>query len=100
MIHKLEADALRQALATLPLWTPQADDSAIRRDFVFADFGAAFAFMTRIALAAERADHHPEWCNVYNRVQITLATHDCGGISQRDIDLARLVDRTFEALKA
>lgn len=100
MIHKLEADALRNALATLPLWTPQANDSAIRRDFVFADFGAAFAFMTRIALAAERADHHPEWCNVYNRVQITLATHDCGGISQRDIDLARLVDRTFEALKA
>ena len=100
MIQKLEGDALRNALATLPLWTPQADDSAIRRDFVFADFGAAFAFMTRIALAAERADHHPEWCNVYNRVQVTLSTHDCGGISQRDIDLARLVDRTFEALKA
>lgn len=100
MIHKLEDDALRNALAALPLWTPQADDRAIRRDFVFADFGAAFAFMTRIALAAERADHHPEWCNVYNRVQITLSTHDCGGISQRDIDMAQLADRTFEALKA
>ncbi len=87
-----------KALATLPQWTLDSARGAIRREFVFTDFGAAFAFMTRIALAAERADHHPEWFNVYNRVEMTLSTHDCQGLSQRDIDLAQLADRCFAAL--
>lgn len=97
MIQKLQAQELRAALATLPAWTLDEARSAIRRSFVFADFGQAFAFMTRIALASERADHHPEWFNVYNRVDITLSTHDCDGLSQRDIDMARLADAAFGA---
>jgi len=97
MIRKLEPGQIRDALATLPQWTLDSTRGAIRRDFVFADFGAAFAFMTRIALAAERADHHPEWFNVYNRVEMTLSTHDCQGLSQRDIDMAQLADRAFAA---
>ena len=76
-IRKLEPEQIRDALAALPQWTHDAARGAIRRSFVFADFGEAFAFMTRIALAAERADHHPEWFNVYNRVDMTLSTHDC-----------------------
>ena len=63
-----------------------------QRSFAFADFNEAFGFMGRIALAAEKADHHPEWFNVYNRVEITLSTHDAGGLSQRDIDLAKFID--------
>lgn len=97
MILKLEPEQLRAALAALPQWTHDAARGAISRCFVFADFGAAFAFMTRIALAAERADHHPEWFNVYNRVDMTLSTHDCQGLSQRDIDMAQLADRAFAA---
>jgi len=97
MIRKLESDQVREALSTLPQWTFDEGRGAIRRSFVFADFGEAFAFMTRVALAAEKADHHPEWFNVYNRVDITLTTHDCQGLSQRDIDLARLAGRCFDA---
>lgn len=99
MIRKLEAAEVSEALATLPQWTHDPARGAIRRDFRFADFNEAFGFMTRIALAAERADHHPEWFNVYNRVEVTLTTHDCQGLSQRDIDLARLADRAFAATK-
>jgi 4a-hydroxytetrahydrobiopterin dehydratase len=99
MIRKLDPAAIREALATLPQWTFDEGRGAIRRSFVFADFGQAFAFMTRIALAAERADHHPEWFNVYNRVDVTLSTHDCQGLSQRDIDMARLADRSFGAIQ-
>ena len=97
MIRKLEPDQVRDALTTLPQWTHDAARGAIRRSFVFADFGEAFAFMTRIALAAERADHHPEWFNVYNRVDMCLSTHDCNGLSQRDIHMAQLADRAFAA---
>ena len=97
MIAKLTPEQIREALAALPQWTHDAARGAIRRDFVFADFNEAFGFMTRIALAAERADHHPEWFNVYNRVELTLTTHDCQGLSQRDIDLARLADQAFGA---
>lgn len=86
-----ELDAL---LAEVPGWTLRADDLAIERTFRFADFSEAFAFMTRVALLAEQQDHHPEWFNVYNRVEITLTTHDCGGVSPRD---AKMV-RTIEAL--
>jgi 4a-hydroxytetrahydrobiopterin dehydratase len=99
MIRKLEPAEIRDALATLPQWAHDEGRGAIHRSFAFADFGQAFAFMTRIALAAERADHHPEWFNVYNRVEITLSTHDCNGLSQRDIDMARLADRSFDAIR-
>lgn len=95
VIAKLSAAEVHAALATLPGWNFDEARGAIRRRFVFADFGEAFAFMTRVALAAERADHHPEWSNVYNRVEVTLATHDCGGVSPRDIALATLADAAF-----
>ncbi len=80
------------ALAELPAWTLRADGLAIARTFKFADFSAAFGFMARVALYAEKADHHPEWCNVYNRVEITLTTHDAGGLSQRDVKMAKAID--------
>ena len=83
-------DAERDAaLAALSEWGLRADKLAITRSFTFADFSAAFAFMTRVALLAEKADHHPEWFNVWNRVEITLTTHDAGGLSTRDVDMAR-----------
>jgi 4a-hydroxytetrahydrobiopterin dehydratase len=86
-------DAERNAaLADLTGWTLREDSLAIARDFKFADFSAAFAFMTRVALCAEKADHHPEWSNVYNRVHVTLTTHDAGGLSQRDVKMAKAID--------
>ena len=80
------------ALADLPGWTLRGDGLAIERRFTFADFSAAFAFMTRVALLAEKADHHPEWSNVWNRVDIALTTHDAGGLSRRDVDLAKAIE--------
>jgi 4a-hydroxytetrahydrobiopterin dehydratase len=80
------------ALAALPDWQLRDDRLAIVRKFRFADFSEAFAFMTRVALIAEKADHHPEWSNVYNRVEITLTTHDAGGLSQRDVAMAKAID--------
>ena len=80
------------ALGDLPGWSLAREGKAIERKFEFADFGEAFAFMTRVALLAEKADHHPEWFNVYNRVEITLTTHDAGGLSQRDVDMAKAID--------
>lgn len=80
------------ALARLPGWALRADGLAITRTFTFADFAEAFGFMARVAIHAEKADHHPEWCNVYNRVEITLTTHDAGGLSTRDVALAEVVD--------
>ncbi len=86
-------DAERDALlAELPGWTLRPDGAAIERRFEFADFNAAFGFMTRVALYADKADHHPEWFNVYNRVQITLTTHDAAGLSQRDAAMARWIE--------
>jgi 4a-hydroxytetrahydrobiopterin dehydratase len=86
-------DAERDAaLASLPDWSLRGDGLAISRDFRFADFSEAFAFMTRVALYAEKADHHPEWANVYNRVQVTLTTHDAGGLSERDMKMARAIE--------
>jgi 4a-hydroxytetrahydrobiopterin dehydratase len=79
------------ALADLPGWTLRCDGLAIERAFQFGDFSEAFAFMTRVALLAEKADHHPEWSNVYNRVVITLTTHDAGGLSERDVAMAKAV---------
>ncbi len=86
-------DAERSAaLSGLPDWQLRNDKLAIVRQFKFRDFSQAFAFMTRVALIAEKADHHPEWSNVYNRVEITLTTHDAGGLSQRDVDMATAID--------
>jgi 4a-hydroxytetrahydrobiopterin dehydratase len=92
MIEKLD-DALRAvALNDLPDWTAVNDPDGISRTFSFASFVEAFGFMTRVALLAEKADHHPEWSNVYNRVHILLTTHDAGGLSQRDVDLANQIN--------
>jgi len=86
-------DAECQALlAECPKWRLREDGLAIMRDFKFKDFAEAFGFMARVAIHAEKADHHPEWFNVYNRVAITLTTHDANGLSQRDADLARVID--------
>lgn len=87
-IPKLTDAEQEAALAKLPGWNLRADGQAIERTFKFADFSEAFGFMTRVALLAEQADHHPEWFNVYNRVEIALTTHDAGGLSQRDIAMA------------
>ena len=93
MIHRLD-DAARAALGeTLPLWALVPGRDALTRSFRFADFSQAWGFMARVALLAEQQDHHPEWFNVYNRVDITLSTHDAGGLSQRDIALAQAIDR-------
>jgi 4a-hydroxytetrahydrobiopterin dehydratase len=81
-----------EALAALPEWSLRADGLAIERTFKFRDFSEAFAFMARVALIAEKQDHHPEWSNVYNRVEITLTTHDAGGLSARDVKMARAID--------
>ncbi len=85
----MERDA---ALRSLPGWSLARGGLAIERAFTFRDFSEAFAFMTRVALQAEKADHHPEWSNVYNRVTIALTTHDAGGLSARDLDMARAID--------
>jgi 4a-hydroxytetrahydrobiopterin dehydratase len=74
-----------------PEWALREDGKAITRTFLFADFNEAFGFMTRVALHADKADHHPEWFNVYNRVVMTLTTHDAGGLSKRDADMAKFV---------
>ena len=89
---KLAIDDLKQALKRLPDWQLAKDREAITRSFKFVDFDAAFAFMTRTALLAAKMDHHPEWFNVYNKVDVTLATHDAGGVTQKDIDLAAVMD--------
>lgn len=91
MVERLTGDALHGAVAELDGWELRGDALAIVRTFAFADFSEAFAFMTRVALIAEKSDHHPEWCNVWNRVEITLTTHDAGGVSQRDIAMAKAV---------
>ena len=92
MVEKL-SDAEREAvLADLNGWTVSADAAAITRAFRFKDFNEAFGFMTRVALYADKADHHPEWSNVYNKVEIRLTTHDAGGLSRRDLDMAAFIE--------
>ena len=92
MAGRLTGDARAQALAGLPAWEQTPGRDAIRRVLRFADFSAAFAFMTRVALKAEQLDHHPEWSNVYSRVEVVLTTHDAGGLSARDVALASFID--------
>ena len=89
---KLTIEELRNALKRLPDWELVKDREAIHRKFQFVDFDAAFAFMTRCALLAAKMDHHPEWFNVYNKIEVTLATHDANGVTQKDIDLAMAMD--------
>ncbi len=93
-IQKLSSEALHEHLEALPEWT--LCDGKLHRELRFADFVEAFGFMGRVALLAERADHHPEWSNVYNRVSIDLTTHDAGGISKRDIEFAAAINRLLD----
>jgi 4a-hydroxytetrahydrobiopterin dehydratase len=87
-------DAEREELlAAHPEWTLRADGLAIERRFQFKNFSQAWAFMSRVALLAEKHDHHPEWSNVYNRVAVTLTTHDAGGLSERDAKMAGAIDK-------
>ncbi len=92
MVARLTDGLREESLAGLPGWSYDSNRDAITRRFLFADFGEAFAFMTRVALIAEKADHHPEWSNVWNRVEVLLTTHDAGGLSTRDIQMAAAID--------
>jgi 4a-hydroxytetrahydrobiopterin dehydratase len=92
-VEKIAEDQLVTALAGLNGWQRLSGRDAIGKSFKLGNFRQAFAFMTQVALLAEKADHHPEWSNVYNRVDIVLTTHDAGGVSQRDIDLAKNIDK-------
>lgn len=92
-LKTLTADERQRLLPSLAGWALDPSRDGIRKAFRFADFSEAFGFMARVALLAEQADHHPEWSNVYNRVEILLTTHDAGGLSLRDVELARAIDR-------
>jgi 4a-hydroxytetrahydrobiopterin dehydratase len=98
-MQKLDAAARSRLPSLLPEWQHEPQRDAIARDFAFADFAQAFAFMTQVAIAAEKRDHHPEWSNVYNKVHVLLTTHDAGGLTQRDIDLAQYMDAAFAQFK-
>jgi 4a-hydroxytetrahydrobiopterin dehydratase len=91
-MSRLTIEELKIALKRLPDWKLATEREAITRDFKFRDFDAAFSFMTRSALLAAKMDHHPEWFNVYNKVEVTLTTHDAGGVTQKDIELATAMD--------
>lgn len=96
MVEQLSQAEREEALEGLPEWDHQVERDAITRSFTFDDFSQAFAFMTQVALLAEKSDHHPEWSNVWNRVDILLTTHDAGGLSGRDIDMAQAIDALVE----
>ena len=93
MVERLGAEQRAEALATLPGWKLASEREAIERTFRFANFNQAWGFMSRVALVVEQLDHHPEWANVWNRVEVTLTTHDAGGLSALDVRLARAMDR-------
>jgi len=90
----LSETEILQRLAALPGW--RLADGRLRRDLTFKDFSRAFAFMTRVALLAEKRDHHPDWSNAYNRLTIELWTHDAGGVTERDVEFAQAVSKLFE----
>jgi len=92
MMHKLTSEERATLLPTLVGWVATPGRDAIHKQFVFPDFNAAFGFMSRVALKAERLDHHPEWFNVWNKVDITLTSHDAEGVTARDIELARFIE--------
>ncbi len=91
-MKKLDPESRAAAMKDLPEWSEVSGRDAIARKFVFKDFNAAFAFMTRVALLAEKMDHHPEWSNVYNKVEVTLSTHDAGGVTDKDIAMAKAME--------
>ncbi len=93
MAQKLSGEARQAALAKLKGWSEVAGRDAITKKFVFADFNEAFGFMTRAALVAEKLDHHPEWFNVYKTVEVTLSTHDAGGLTDLDVKLAEIMNK-------
>ncbi|AJY13967.1 4a-hydroxytetrahydrobiopterin dehydratase [Burkholderia dolosa] len=93
MIHKLTSEERKARLERLPNWSAVAGRDAIQRSLRFADFNEAFGFMTRVAIKAQEMNHHPEWFNVYNRVDVTLSTHDANGLTERDIELALFIDQ-------
>lgn len=92
MIHKLTSEERATQIDALHGWQAAAGRDAIQRQFEFADFNEAFGFMTRVAIKAQEMDHHPEWFNVYNKVEITLSTHEANGLTERDIELATFID--------
>jgi 4a-hydroxytetrahydrobiopterin dehydratase len=96
-MQKLDKAARKQAMSTLSSWKKTRGRDAIEKTFVFADFNAAFAWMSRVAMMAEKLDHHPEWSNVYKTVKVTLTTHDAGGLSDLDVKMARFMDNTAGA---
>ncbi|XP_009288860.1 PREDICTED: pterin-4-alpha-carbinolamine dehydratase [Aptenodytes forsteri] len=98
--HRLSAEEREQLLPNLRAvgWNEVEGRDAIFKEFHFKDFNRAFGFMTRVALQAEKLDHHPEWFNVYNKVHITLSTHECGGLSERDINLASFIEQVAASL--
>ena len=93
-VDKLSTTERRKTMATLKGWQKQRGRDAITKKFIFKDFSSAFGWMSRVAMKAEPMDHHPEWLKVYNSVEVILTTHDAGGVSQLDIDMARFMDRT------
>ena len=93
MVEKLTQDERKDVYAELYEWTPVEGRDAIQRKFIFSNFNEAWGFMTRVAVEAERRDHHPEWFNVWATVDITLSTHECDGLSMRDVALARFIDK-------
>jgi 4a-hydroxytetrahydrobiopterin dehydratase len=93
MAQKLSGEARKSALTKLAGWAEVAGRDAISKKFTFKDFNQAFGFMTRAALVAEKMDHHPEWSNVYKTVDVTLSTHDAGGVTELDVELAAAMDR-------
>ncbi|CAL74214.1 Pterin-4-alpha-carbinolamine dehydratase [Bradyrhizobium sp. ORS 278] len=98
MVERLSAEARASALRDLSGWAELDGREAISRTFTFRDFNEAFGFMTRVALIAEKRDHHPEWRNVYRTVEVVLATHDAGGVTMLDIELARAMDAIAAAI--
>ena len=98
MAELLSAEARKSALQGLPGWAEMPGREAIAKTFVFKDFNEAFGFMARAALVAEKSDHHPEWRNVYKTVEVVLATHDAGGVTARDIELARAMNAIAKQL--
>ncbi|MBV9458063.1 MAG: 4a-hydroxytetrahydrobiopterin dehydratase [Bradyrhizobium sp.] len=98
MTQQLTGEARKSALAELPGWTEVGGHEAIAKTFVFRDFNEAFGFMSRAALVAEKSDHHPEWRNVYKTVEVELSTHDAGGVTAKDIELAKAMNAIAKAL--